>query len=220
MRRPPSKHSRATAVAQPAAAPWLRWLGLYRPSQAANNDGYDAAKIAAIALMAVNHVLLAWPMAWHPWPYWGYLIGRPCVPIFTFIIAARLAEGPPERATRMLVRLIIWAIVAQPIYFALVGQFAMRLSILATLAAGVALTLFYRKGEWAPVAVGAIVLIAGNRWLDSGAWGAIAVLAGAALYGRSRPAALAAVTLCAIAGDLLETPEAKLAALTALGGPI
>ena len=46
------------------------------------------------------------------------------------------------------------------------------------------------------------------------------MLAAAALYPRSRYAALAAVTAGAIAADLIDTPEVPLAMLTALGGPL
>jgi TraX protein len=163
----------------------LSLLGNLAPSSA-SEDGLDAAKIAAIFLMTINHVLLAFP----DWRLWGYLIGRPCIPIFAFIIVARLANGPPDRGVRMLVRLICWGIVAQVPYYPLFGAFPPHLNILFTLAAGVGLIHLARRGPQLLLAPVALVIALVGHYLDGGSLTPISMLAGFLLFYRSKVAAL------------------------------
>jgi hypothetical protein len=182
------------------------------------NDGLDAAKIAAIVLMTINHVLLAWPS---PLPEIGYLIGRPCVPVFAFIMLARLADGPPQRAERMLGRLCVWALIAQVPYYLLTSGWGMRANILVTLAIGAALIVLWQRRvqtPWALVPIVAIVLGLpfADRWLDGGAFIPVAQLLGFMVYRRSSDLALAIVVLVAAIQNLMSTPSMPLAALTTL----
>jgi hypothetical protein len=182
------------------------------------NDGLDAAKIAAIVLMVANHAMLAWPM---PVSVYGYLIGRPCVPIFAFIMLARLAEGAPERAERMLLRLCVWALIAQVPYYLLTSGWPMRANILVTLSIGVALIwLWQRRADapWllAPISIVALALPFADRWLDGGALIPVAQLVGYMVYRRSADLALAIVIVVAAAHNLISTPWMPLVALTTL----
>jgi hypothetical protein len=160
-------------------------LGNLAPSSA-SEDGLDAAKIAAIFLMTVNHVLLAFP----DWRVWGYLIGRPCVPIFAFVIVARLANGPPDRGVRMLVRLIFWGIVAQVPYYPLFGAFPPHLNILFTLATGAGLIHLARHGPQLLLAPAVLAVALADHYLDGGSLTPISMLSGFLLFSRSNVAAI------------------------------
>jgi hypothetical protein len=202
--------SGAETIGSPQASP---------PQSVHANDGLDAAKVAAIVLMTINHVLLAWP---EPWPVIGYLAGRPCVPIFAFIMLARLADGPPQRAERMLGRLCVWALIAQVPYYLLTSGWGMRANILVTLAIGAALIVLWQRREKTPWAVVPIVAIVfglpfADRWLDGGAFIPVAQLLGFMIYRRSADLALAIVVAVAAIQSLVSTPTMPLAALTTLG---
>lgn len=182
------------------------------------NDGLDAVKIAAIVLMTVNHVLLAWP---EPVSVIGYLAGRPCVPVFAFIMLARLADGPPQRAERMLARLCVWALIAQMPYFLLTSGWGARANILVTLAVGAALIVLWQRSattQWVFVPIVAIVLGLPftERWLDGGAFMPVAQLLGFMVYRRSPDLALAIVVLVAAVQNFVSTPTIPVAALTTL----
>jgi hypothetical protein len=201
--------SGAETIGSPQASP---------PQSVHANDGLDAAKIAAIVLMTINHVLLAWP---EPWPVIGYLAGRPCVPIFAFIMLARLADGPPQRAERMLGRLCVWALIAQVPYYLLTSGWGMRANILVTLAIGAALIVLWQRRAttpWVlvPIAAIAIALPFADRWLDGGALMPVAQLIGLMIYRRNADLALAIVTVVAALHNLVSTPSMPLAALTTL----
>jgi hypothetical protein len=180
-------------------------------------DGLDAAKFAAIALMVANHLLLALPA---PWPAIGHFAGRPCVALFAFILASRLATGGPERALRSLRRLLIWGVIAQPVYLLLVGGVALRLDVLFTLAAGAGGVWLWRTRRrlWL-VPLGAALALA-NPWLDGGALGAAAVVACAILIERGRPWAAASVAALLVAASNLwlspDQPPAAAAAFMAV----
>ena len=182
------------------------------------NDGLDAAKIAAIVLMTVNHLLLAWP---EPVSVIGYLIGRPCVPVFAFIMLARLADGPPERAERMLARLCVWALIAQVPYYLLTSEWGIRANILVTLAIGAALIVLWQRRATTPwVLVPIVAIVLGlpfsDRWLDGGAFIPVAQLLGFMVYRRSPDAALAIVVVVAAIQNMVFTPTMPVAALTTL----
>jgi hypothetical protein len=182
------------------------------------NDGLDAAKLAAIVLMTANHVLLAWP---DPLPQIGYLIGRPCVPVFAFIMLARLAEGSPERAERMLARLCGWALIAQVPYSLLTSAWGFRANILVTLAIGAALIVLWQRRAttpWVlvPIVAIALVLPFADRWLDGGALIPVAQLVGFMVHRRNADVALAIVTVVAALHNLVSTPSIPLVALTTL----
>jgi hypothetical protein len=217
--------AKISATQQPSAARVGRdspvvGVGLSRlralaPS-AAVNDGLDAAKLAAMALMLANHVLIAFPS---PWSYWGYLIGRPCIPIFAYLMVARLAAGPPDRNLRLLLRLLLWGVIAQPIYYALVSNFTLRLNVLLTLAAGAGLVFLLRKRSYLPLIVVATALMLGNFWLDGGALLPLGLVAAYAVYERSQIAALVIVTVAAAANNQIATPGVWAAHLTVLAAP-
>lgn len=168
--------------------------------------------------MTINHVLLAWP---EPVPVIGYLIGRPCVPVFAFIMLARLADGPPERAQRMLGRLCVWALIAQVPYHLLTSGWGIRANILVTLAIGAALiVLWQRRVETRWVFLPIVVIVLGlpftDQWLDGGAFIPVAQLLGFMIYRRSRDAALAIVVVVAAIQNMVSTPTMPAAALTTL----
>lgn len=182
------------------------------------NDGLDAAKIAAIVLMTINHVLLVWP---EPVSVIGYLAGRPCVSVFAFIMLTRLADGPPERAQRMLGRLCIWALIAQVPYYLLTSAWPLRANILVTLAIGAALIVLWQRRattSWVLVPIAAIAfgLPFADRWLDGGAFIPVAQLLGFMVYRRSPDLALAIVVVVAAVQNLVSTPTMPAAALTTL----
>jgi hypothetical protein len=163
-------------------------LGNLAPSSV-SDDGLDAAKIAAIFLMAINHVLLSFP----DWRLLGYLIGRPCVPIFAFVIVARLATGPPDRGVRMLVRLIFWGFVAQAPYYLLFGAFSPHLNTLFTLATGVSLIHLARRGPQLLLAPALLAVALADHYIDGGALTPISMLVGFLLFSRSNVAAISLV---------------------------
>jgi len=199
-------------------ASWLRLalLGNLTPPSG-GNDGLDAAKLIAIVLMVASHTLSALP---EPWRTTGYLIGRPCVPIFVFLIVTRLAHGGPERSARMFTRLLLWGIATQPIYYALLGALTPRMNVLLTLAIGVALVHCVRTARYWLVALIVIVLPFGLHLLD-GATTPFAMLAGTLVFRESRAAALAIVVLAAAAENLLTPPlDWNAAAATLVAAPI
>ena len=193
------------------AAAWLRQalLGNLTPPRGPG-DKLEAAKLAAILLMVADHVLYALP---EPWQSTGYLIGRPCIPIFVFIIVTRLAQGGPqgmaqagpERSLRMLARLLLWGVVAQPIYYWLGGGFTLKLNVLLTLAIGVALTYCVSTARyvWAALIVAPLPFV--FDYLD-GAATPVAMAAGWLLFRRSQTAALALVVVAATIENLLSPP--------------
>ena len=181
------------------------------------NDGLDAAKIAAIVLMAANHVLLASPA---PWPEWGYVIGRPCVPLFTVIMVGRLAAGGAERARRMLVWLAVAAVLSQPVYYALTANWPLRANVLVALAAGVALIELLRREYYVLLAAGIVLLLAADPWLDPGATAPVGMVAAYAVWPRSRAAGVAILCALAAIGDVFTAPQFPFAALAVLAAPV
>ncbi len=182
-----------------------------------SDDGLDGAKIAAIVLMAANHVLLAWPL---PWSYWGYVLGRSCVPLFTTIMVARLAAGGPERARRMLWWLCITAVLTQPIYFAVTAHWPMRANVLVALAAGVGLIELIRREYYLTLAIAIAAVLALHPWLDPGATAPIGMAAAYVLWGRSRVAGVAIICVLAALSDFYVASYYPLAALGVLGTPL
>ena len=182
-----------------------------------SDDGLDGAKIAAIVLMAVNHVLLAWPL---PWSYWGYVFGRSCVPLFTTIMVARLAAGGLERARRMLWWLCITAVLTQPIYFAVTAHWPMRANVLVALAAGVGLIELIRREYYPALAVAIAALLALHPWLDPGATAPLGMAVAYVLWGRSRVASVAIICVLAALSDFFVASYYPLAALGVLGTPL
>lgn len=182
-----------------------------------SDDGLDAAKIAALVLMAANHVLLAWPL---PWSYWGYVLGRSCVPLFTLIMVARLAAGGPERARRMLWWLCIAAVLTQPVYYAVTAHWPMRANVLVALAAGVGLIELVRREYYVALVIATVALLAADPWLDPGATAPLGMAAAYAVWPRSRIAGVAIICALAALGDVYAAPYYPLAALGVLGAPL
>ena len=177
----------------------------------------EAAKWAALALMTVNHVLLALPA---PWPAIGHLAGRPCVPLFCWILAVRLAEDPGARSGRAFRRLLIWALVAAPVYYALVGRLVIRGDILFALAAGVGLVWLLQRRWFVAAAVAAVGLVLADRWIEGGALAAFALPAGVFAARRSALAAAGVTVLFGVAQNLWVSPDLPLAAVAVLGAPV
>jgi len=181
------------------------------------HDGLETAKLAAIALMIVNHVGLALP---EPWPAIGHLCGRPCLALYAIVLGARLASRPAGRAGRAAVRLLVWGAVAQVPYLLLVGGVALRLDVLFTLALGAGGVWLMQSGRaWALIPLGAVAALA-NPWLDGGGLGAAAVVASAALVQRDRPVAGAlAAAACVAASNTIAAPDRPFAALAVFAAP-
>jgi len=155
-------------------------------------DGLEGAKWLAIVLMACSHSGMALGGEWL-WP--AFWIGRVCAPIFCFLIVARLAEKPLERAPRYLVRLLAWGVVAQIPYSAWTWNYGFHFNVLPTLAFGVALIWSWEKG-YKPVAVAlaaGFVLAAG--YVDLGLIAPPVLLAGYLLYRHSPTAAALLISL-------------------------
>ena len=182
-----------------------------------HNDGLDPAKIAAALLMVIDHILIALPQ---PWSYWGHLAGRPCIPIFCYIIVMRVADSTPDRAVRMLSWLVPWAFASQPIYQLLVIHFVIRANILVTLAVGVGLIYLLSRRFYFPLAMALLVLPFANNYLDGGALTAAGLVAAYALSQFDRNAALTTVTLAAMVSNLLLTPQTPEASLSVLAAPL
>jgi hypothetical protein len=186
-----------------------------------SNDHLDAVKLAAIGLMAANHLMLALPQ---PWPDIGHLLGRPCLALFAFILATRLANAWTPGVAKTTRRLLIWGVVALPPYLLLVGGVALRLDVLFTLAAGAGGFWLWRDRRWLALGLLALALAGLNPWLDGGALGAAAVTVAAifAHHGRPARAAVAAALLVALSNLIASSAQplaaaAVLAALPILG---
>jgi len=123
--------------------------------------------------MAINHVALAMPA---PWREMGVLLGRASLPLFASIIVLRLCAAAPGRARRYLLRLVLWGLVAQPVYMMLLaGQPFMRLNALITLAAGVALIYLCEEGFHRLAVLAAVAYVAADSVMDGGAWMAVSI---------------------------------------------
>jgi hypothetical protein len=191
------------------------FLRLRSPS--ATDDRLDWAKLVAVVLMVADHVLIALPS---PWARWGYLLGRPCVPIFAYVMTSRLADGPIERSARMLARVLVFGMIAQPVYGALLGGFLARLNILFPLAAGVGLIHLLARRQLIGSGLGAILLAYLDRWLDSGAVTALGQAAAfLAWRGERRGLALWIITGAAMLQNLAAIPLDWGAALCCVAAP-
>lgn len=182
-----------------------------------SDDGLDGAKLAAIVLMAANHLLLAWPL---PWSLWGYVLGRSCVPLFSIIIIERLAAGGPDRARRILWWLCITAVLTQPIYFAVTANWTMRANVLVALAAGVGLIELARRQSYLALAIAILVVLVAHSWLDPGATGPIGMVAAYAFWRRNRWVGIAIVCVLAAVGDYVTAPYYPFAGLGVLAAPV
>jgi hypothetical protein len=181
---------------------WLAQLAPRTPGKDVADDHLDWAKLTAIVLMAASHTMLAFDA---PVSHWGHWIGRPCVPVFAYLIVARLSVRPPERGVAMIGRLVVWGLIAQPIYTILRGDPVIFLNVMFTLATGVALMVTAAR-QWtlATILILAAALVFTDR-LDGGGLAALAMLAGWTLYRRSPQGALAAVVaLTALHNALLD----------------
>lgn len=178
----------------------------------------EAAKYVALVLMVANHLLLAFP---DPWRTAGHLLGRPCVALFAFILASRLAEGGPDRARRAFVWLAIWGAVAQPVYYALTGMLVIRADVLFTLALGVGAVWLIEKRWW--IALGGVAMFAAfaDRWLDGGALTA-AAMAGAFILWRRGQTTLAIWTATGLMAvqNLWASPHEPWAAAAVFAAPL
>lgn len=183
-------------------------LGLRDPARP--DDRLDLAKIIAIVLMAANHVLLAFPA---DWAHLGHWLGRPCIPLFAYIMLARLRDGPPERSLRMLQRLLVWGLIAQPPYGALLGGLLVRLNVLFTLATGAVLIHLLKRGQTLFAGVMMILLVVVDPALDGGALTPFGQVAGFYAWPVSPLLALVLMTSAAALNNLLLLPSDWIAVL-------
>jgi hypothetical protein len=158
-----------------------------------SNDSLEAAKVFAVVLMAINHVLLSYPN----WNVVGYIIGRPCIPIFAYIMVERLASGDADRSKRILVRLLMWGVVSQLPYQLLFGEFSFQLNIFFMLAFGAALIHLIQIKFYMIMALAFIAIIYFSRRIDGSALIPISILIGYWLFQQSRAAAVIIVVLAA-----------------------
>ena len=181
-----------------------------------SGNSLEFAKLAAIVLMTVNHVTDALP---DPWLHLGYFVSRPCIPLFCSIVVVRLADGPAGRLTRAIRRLLIWGAIAQPIYTAQSVAIALRLDVLFTLAAGLALIWLLRRGRYGTCAAACLALVFADRFFDGGALTPLAMMLGFLLMRRSVWAAIALMTLAAAVADFISVPGFALGALGVIFAP-
>jgi hypothetical protein len=119
----------------------------------------------------------------------------------------------------MLRRLLVWALVTQPIYAALTAEMGVRLNVLFSLAAGAALVILLRQRRHIWVGVAAAALIAVNQFLDGGAPAPLA-LAAAYACRRRPPVMMVLVTLAAAINAWVKTPEVPGAWVTVWIAPL
>ena len=162
------------------------------------NDGLEAAKVIAVVLMAINHVLLSYPN----WNIIGYIIGRPCIPILAYIMVERLAAGDVGRSKRVLVRLLMWGVLSQLPYQLLFGEFSFHLNIFFMLASGAALIHFLEIKSYMMTALALITVICFNQRIDGGALIPISILVGYWLFQQSRTAAIIIIVLASTVTNL------------------
>lgn len=105
------------------------WVG---PSLVLSDGTVEVLKWLGLVAMSIDHLNAFW---WHhAWPP-GYAIGRLAFPIFVVVLAynlARPANDTPERYRRILWRLGIAGLVAEPFHHMLTG--AHELNVLFSLA--------------------------------------------------------------------------------------
>ncbi len=107
-------------------------LTLHPP--ALTSGGAEVLKWLAFVLMVGDHVNALMLGRSEPALY---AAGRLVLPIFAFVLAYYVAQGGEPSARRVLKRLVVWAVLTQPIYMVVRPDFA--LNVLFTLALGLAL---------------------------------------------------------------------------------
>jgi hypothetical protein len=151
--------------------------------QGVAHERLEPVKWIAIILMSVDHVLIAFP---DPWAHAGYLAGRPCVALFSWILVSRLATGGPALSGRLVRRLLLWGLIAQPIYWMLTRNLAFRLDVLFTLAGGAALVWLLERRRYGLAAGVGLLCVCAWPWLDGGGLAPIAMAAAWLLLARGR----------------------------------
>jgi len=184
---------------------------------AARNDGLEAAKWIALALMTMNHALIGQQ---EPLRTIGYIAGRPCIAVFASLLTLRLAQVPEGGAARAAKRLLIFGVIAEPVYLALVWRLQLRLDILFGLAAGVALIGLIRARRPAAAAALAVALIPVGAFIEGGCLTPLAMAAGAWAERRRKGAGVLLITLACAGAALLEAPDLPLSAAAVLAAPL
>lgn len=209
-------------MARKASARSLRAQAAHLPRRpvALPAGAFEAAKLIAVILMAVNHICLALP---DPWRHWGYYAGRPCVALFSCILLARLMDnsrrGGEERA---LLRLLIWGLIAQPIYSLLERDLGIRADVLLNLALGVGLIWLWRRGLQAVAAAAVLTIGAAGAfggagaYLDGGVALPLAMLGAAIVWPRSRAGAAGVIIAASVLHNYLAEPALWIAPVAVL----
>jgi len=188
-----------------------------RIGPAARNDGLDGAKWIALLLMTLNHALIG---LHEPLRTFGYVAGRPCIAVFASLLTLRLAQAPVGGAARAVKRLLLFGLIAEPVYLALTWRLQLRLDILFGLAAGVALIGLIRAGRpWATAAL-AVALIPCGAFIEGGCITPLAMAAGAWAERRRNGAGVLLITLASAGAALLEAPDLPISAAAVLAAPL
>lgn len=156
------------------------------------NQGLEGAKWLAVVLMALCHLGIAIGGELTLPAFW---VGRVCAPIFCFIIVARLSEKPAERTNRYLIRLSVWAVVAQLPYSLWTINFGFHFNVLVTLALGVGLIWIWLKGYPVIAVLLAIASLIPAVLFDMGLVAVSIMLLGFVLYRNSPKSAMFAISL-------------------------
>ncbi|MGD8375690.1 MAG: TraX family protein [Acidobacteriota bacterium] len=141
----------------------------------------ELAKWTAILTMAVDHYgKIVDPAVFRE----THMIGRVAFPLFAAIIGLRLAARP-DLEGRYLRRLILWAVISQPIYV-LAGRHWIDGNIMVTLALGVGVVAVLRRH---PGGAGLVLLggIAVLSWFTSFGPLGVAMIPAMAILARDHP---------------------------------
>ena len=141
----------------------------------------ELAKWVALLSMSVDHAgKIVVPELYAE----THLLGRLAMPLFGFIVGARLALSP-ELASRYLRSLLPWAIASQPVYV-VAGRDWSEGNVLFTLALGVIAAWgveALRAGRRGPGVLALALAAAASPWVEFGTLG-VALVVAAAVLGR------------------------------------
>lgn len=137
------------------------------PAIKITSGSIEAVKWLALLSMTIDHVnRVFFNTAIYP----AYCIGRLAMPLFAFILAYNLAQpGTLNRGvySRVLIRLIIFGILAIPGYMAMRHlQTLYPLNIMFSLAASTAVLYFYEEGGGANKTISLFIILLGGLFVE------------------------------------------------------